>query len=258
MNQMNSRPSAEKEELSAFLCSIGDKVRMLRGQRSISRKKLSQISGVSERYLAQLESGAGNISVAFLYRISKALGVQPQDLLSDQPTKKKMEHSIALIGLRGAGKSTLGRRLADCLSLDFVELNTVIEEQSGMPVSEVIALYGQEGYRELESKALDALVDRSNRIVLAVGGGIVSSPPTFATLRHAFRTVWLKASPEEHMERVRAQGDSRPMAGNPGAMAELKRILTSREDMYQLADATVDTSGKSIENNLEQLVALFR
>lgn len=256
MNSIEPRRTKEQEELSAFLLGIGNRVRELRRASAITRKKLSQLSGVSERYLAQLETGTGNVSVSFLYRIAKSLGVSPQDLmpmLSSHPVDKI---GIALIGLRGAGKTTLGRRLAKSLSRDFVELNQVIEEHSGMPVGEVIALYGQEGYRQLESKVLESLVAQEQEIVLAVGGGIVSEPKTYDVLRQHYFTVWLKAEPEDHMARVRAQGDNRPMSGNPEAMADLRKILTGRESLYGLADVTVDTHQKSIEETLARLVAL--
>ena len=246
---------AEEGELSEFLMKLGSTVRRKRKNFGLSRKRLAELSGISERYLAQLETGTGNVSVVILYKIAKALGYRPEDLLSFNVQEVAQKRGICFIGLRGAGKSTLGKALASDLSMEFVELNTIIEEQSGMPLGEVMALYGQEGYRELEFKALDSLRNRA-RIVLAVGGGLVSSSATYELLRQTFHTVWLKADPDDHMERVRAQGDHRPMSGNPQAMADLKRILTSREALYSLADATVETSGKSVSEVLAELKAL--
>ena len=245
----------EEEELSGFLAALGSAVRQKRKALGFSRRKLSELSGVSERYLAQLETGAGNISVVFLYKIAKALDIPPQELLTIEAVEQKK--GICFIGLRGAGKSTLGQKLATSNGLRFVELNQVIENQSGMPIGEVMALYGQEGYRDLERKALESLKDLS-LIVLAVGGGLVSSSETYEFLRANYVTVWLKAKPEDHMERVMAQGDVRPMSGNPQAMADLKRILTSREELYRQADATIVTSGKTIDEVLRELRILVR
>jgi XRE family aerobic/anaerobic benzoate catabolism transcriptional regulator len=160
--------------------------------------------------------------------------------------------------LRGAGKSTLGKILSKDLSLPFIELNREIEEVSGMPATEVMALYGQEGYRRLERQALERIVATSDAAVLAVAGGIVAEPETFAYLLRYFHTVWIKARPEEHMERVRNQGDLRPMKGNPKAMEELYSILASREELYAKAEATVDTSGRSLEESKRDLLATVR
>ena len=159
-----------------------------------------------------------------------------------------------MIGLRGAGKSTLGKILADELSFDFVELNRVIEDQSGLAVGEVMALYGEQGYRQLERKALDSVLENKSPVVLAVSGGIVAEPETFNKLLRSFHTIWIKASPEEHMERVREQGDIRPMSGNPKAMDELKSILTSRENLYSRADFMIDTTHRSIDESKADLM----
>jgi XRE family aerobic/anaerobic benzoate catabolism transcriptional regulator len=161
---------------------------------------------------------------------------------------------IAMIGLRGAGKSTLGRLAAAHLKLPFLELNEDIEQASGMPVNELIALYGQEGYRHLERQSLERVVATHDTVVLAVAGGIVSQPETFNYLLRNFHTIWLKADPEEHMARVRGQGDERPMAGNPDAMAELRNILTSREALYSRAEANVDTAKATLEESLDAVI----
>jgi XRE family aerobic/anaerobic benzoate catabolism transcriptional regulator len=220
----------------------------------MSRRELSELSGVSQRYLAQLESGAGNISIALLYQVAAALGQPAASFLAEHPAAiSPKAQRICLIGLRGAGKSTLGGMLAQSLNRSFLELNTLIEEQSGIAVGEVIDLYGQEGYREFERRALETVIDEMPAVVLAVGGGIVSEAETYGRLLTSFHTIWLKASPEEHMDRVRQQGDDRPMAGNPKAMDQLRAMLASREYLYARADAMVDTSGNSIHQSLADL-----
>lgn len=280
----NLANDCEDEVLDEFVSSIGYRVRETRLQKAISRRVLSEMSGVSQRYLAKLEAGSGNISVAILFKVASALGRTPEwfltesrlpatnkllieqfelappeiqkkvcQLLSAVETSSEKGQRICLIGLRGAGKSTLGRRLAKKLNFDFVELNSAIEKESGIPVSEVMALYGQEGYRRLEQQAVERVVEEMQQVVLAVGGGIVSEPETFNTVLRSFHTVWLKASPEEHMQRVRDQGDNRPMAGNPRAMDELKSILSSREALYARADLMVDTSNKTIPDSADAL-----
>ncbi|MEM8750551.1 MAG: helix-turn-helix transcriptional regulator [Pseudomonadota bacterium] len=273
-------------DVADFVAQIGQRVRRARVQKALSRRALSEQSGVSQRYLAQLEAGSGNISVALLYRVARALGQSPDFFFGDaserdvdqeqflnlfrkadehqkrralaelQPTARSVNKGrrICLIGLRGAGKSTLGKLLAEQLGMAFVELNQVIEEESGMPVAEVMALYGQEGYRQLERKALETVFETRQSVVLAVGGGIVSEQQTYDQLLRTFHTVWLRASPEEHMERVRAQGDNRPMAGNPKAMDDLRSILTSRENLYARADMLVDTSNKDVAETLADLM----
>jgi XRE family aerobic/anaerobic benzoate catabolism transcriptional regulator len=277
-------------DVDAFIATVGDRVRKTRQRKGMARRVLSELSGVSQRYLAQLENGDGNISIGLLYRIAQALDHRIEWLVgaddpwgsetakfaelyrsaSTGPRQKAMEILIAaqpaqwrrrrigLIGLRGAGKSTLGPRLGAALSCPFVELNREIEEQSGMPVADVMALYGQEGYRRLERQALERVVATSDQVVLAVAGGIVTEPETFAFMLRHFHTIWLKAPPELHMRRVFEQGDERPMAGNPRAMAELTSILTSREALYAKAEGIVETEGKSIEESTRDLVAAVR
>jgi XRE family aerobic/anaerobic benzoate catabolism transcriptional regulator len=262
-------PDAETAAL-AFVAKVGEEVRRARERKGHTRKRLSELSGVSLRYLAQLEAGEGNISIALLHRVAAALEARVEALVGGEaefeaaalyraaspatrarvleildPRAGGRHERIALIGLRGAGKTTLGRRLGESLNLPFVELNREIEAQSGMPVNEVIALYGQEGYRRLERQALERVVATRERMVLAAAGGLVTAPDSFSFLLAHFHTVWLKAAPEEHMQRVRAQGDERPMAGNPKAMEELNALLTGREALYASAVATVDTSGRT-------------
>jgi XRE family aerobic/anaerobic benzoate catabolism transcriptional regulator len=266
---------------TGFLEQLGQRVRTMRALRGMSRKVLAKVSGISERYIAQLESGKGNVSIVLLRRVSHAMGApledlipaadaspdwpvirdllrkatpdqvaQARDILAGQGGAAQRRTSfagIALIGLRGAGKSTLGKLLAKRIGWNFVELNKEIEAQNGLSVAEIIALYGQEGFRRMEQAALDQLLGRRELMVLATGGGIVSEPLTFELILSSFYTIWVKAEPEEHMARVRGQGDLRPMADDRSAMAELRTILKSREPLYARANATVDTAGLSVE-----------
>jgi XRE family aerobic/anaerobic benzoate catabolism transcriptional regulator len=278
--------SGRSEDIEAFIATVGERVRKARQLKGMARRVLSELSGVSQRYLAQLENGDGNISIGLLYKVAEALDHRIEWLVGvDDPwgseaarvvelfrgansglKQKVMEillaaqaaelrrQRVGLIGLRGAGKSTLGRRLGAALSFPFAELNRDIEEQSGMPVADVMALYGQEGYRRLERQALERVVSTSDQVVLAVAGGIVTEPETFTFLLRHFHTIWLKASPEAHMRRVLEQGDERPMAGNPKAMAELTAILTSREALYAKAETVVETEGRAIEESTRDLL----
>ena len=263
-----------------FLDQLCQRVRRMRGLAGMSRKVLAQVSGISERYIAQLESGKGNVSIVLLRRIANAINAPLDDIIpGSEPSPdwpvirdllKKASPSqiaevkdllaggasaplrrsfsgIALIGLRGAGKSTLGKMLAERIGWSFVELNKEIERQNGLSVAEIIALYGQEGFRRMEQAALQQLLARKELMVLATGGGIVSEPVTFDLILNAFYTIWLKAKPEEHMARVRGQGDLRPMADDRSAMAELRNILVSREPLYARANAVVDTAGLTVE-----------
>lgn len=277
-----------EEEVVRLLRQVGERVRHVRERKGIPRRVLSELSGVSPRYLAQLESGEGNISISLLKRVALALNHRIEWFVgeddpwnsevlrvaeafrsADRATREAVLRSLTreddagqrdqrlcLVGLRGAGKSTLGRMLGAELDLPFVELNREIEETGGMPFPEIMALYGQEGYRKLESDALDRVIATHDRVILAVAGGIVAEPSTYARLLARFHTIWVKASPQEHMDRVRAQGDERPMQGNPEAMAQLKGLLTSREALYERAEATLDTSGKPVAQSLRELADL--
>jgi XRE family transcriptional regulator, aerobic/anaerobic benzoate catabolism transcriptional regulator len=276
---------------SSFLEQLGQRVRTMRALRGMSRKLLAKVSGISERYIAQLESGKGNVSIVLLRRVANAMGAHLEDLIpSSDPapdwpvirdllrkaspgqiaqakdalaghaasTHRAIFCGIALIGLRGAGKSTLGKILAKKIGWNFVELNKEIEAQNGLSVAEIIALYGQEGFRRMEQAALQSLLSRKERMVLATGGGIVSEPLTFDLILSSFYTVWLKAEPEEHMGRVRRQGDLRPMADDRSAMAELRNILLSREPLYSRAAAVVDTAGLSVDAAAARLIDTVR
>jgi len=272
-----------------FIATVGLRVRTARARKGISRRALSEKSGVSQRYLAQLESGTGNVSIALLRNIAEALDLRIEWLVAEEdpwasdfttvaalyrtatkdqrrrvleildpehPSLRRMQR-VAFIGLRGAGKSTLGRLTASELNLPFLELNQEIEQISGMPVNELIALYGQEGYRRLERQSLERIAATHDTLVLAVAGGIVSEPETYSFLLRNYHTIWLKARPEEHMARVLAQGDERPMAGNPAAMDELRSILTSREALYAKAEAVVSTSNLTLEESLAAVLEVI-
>ncbi len=283
---MTENPDSE----TGFLEQLGQRVRTMRALHGMSRKVLAKVSGISERYIAQLESGKGNVSIVLLRRVSDAMGAhledlipanepapdwpvirdlvrkatanqiaQAKDILSGQASgasalRRTSFAGIALIGLRGAGKSTLGKMLARKIGWSFVELNKEIEAQNGLSVAEIIALYGQEGFRRMEQAALGQLLARKELMVLATGGGIVSEPLTFDLILSSFYTIWLKAEPEEHMARVRRQGDLRPMADDRSAMAELRTILLSREPLYARASAVVDTAGLTVDAAAARLI----
>jgi XRE family aerobic/anaerobic benzoate catabolism transcriptional regulator len=260
-HQPRTRPEGQKDSL-AFLARLGDRVREARNMRGMSRRVLSDISGVSERYLAQLEGGSGNISIILLRDIALSLGLQLEDMVREAEDStanvSKRASRLALVGLRGAGKSTLGKALARRLGFRFVELNDVIRELSGLPISELFNLYGQDGYRRFEAEALDLVASQRSQVVLAVAGGIVADDSAYETLLNTFHTIWLKATPEEHMNRVRAQGDLRPMEGNPEAMERLRQLLASRMQDYSRARYEFDTSGQDPEVSLDGLLELTR
>lgn len=289
-----SAASAPRPELDeqAYLQQLGGRVREARGRLGLSRKSLAVRSAVSERYLAQLESGQGNISVLLLRQVARALDISLNELLRDEQEhpieltlllqyleklspKKLMQarniltsafgdqdplarrNRIALIGLRGAGKSTLGKRLAEELGVPFVELDDEIERDAGIPSSEIFSLYGQNAYRRFEKRCLERILEHFEHVVIAAGGGLVNEPGTYELLLSACYTVWVRATPEEHMQRVIAQGDLRPMTGREEAMADLRRILAERSDLYGMADFIIDTSNKTIDENLKQLQNMY-
>lgn len=272
----------------AFLKELGQRVRNLRARRGMARRILAQDSGVSERYLAQLESGQGNISIARLRQIADAMGVPLAELVregGDLPIEyailsQRLESlpaedlaevlhwvserfgsarredaagRLALIGLRGAGKTTLGRLLAERLDIPFVEMNVEIQREAGMSLTEIFSILGQGAYRRYEKRALERVIEDHDRVVIATGGSLVSEPATFDLVTSACRTIWIQASPEEHMNRVIEQGDMRPMEGHREAMEDLQRILEERGSLYARADGRIDTTGADIETSLDRL-----
>src|SRR5688572_4214798 len=238
------------ETETAYLSLLGDRVRAWRTEHGMTRKALSAACGVSERYLAQLEAGEGNISVLLLRKVARAMGVPVETLVREEEAPQK---SIALLGLRGAGKSTLGARLAEFLKLPFVELDREVEKEAGAALGEVFAMYGQDAFRRFERRALERVLSQPERAVIATGGGLVTDSSTYQLVLERCLCVWLKASPEEHMARVIAQGDMRPFKGRSAALDEIKRLLDDRNRLYSRANATVDTSGKTLKQSLSEL-----
>lgn len=273
-------PAMDKRD--PLLAAIGDKLRTMRARRGMTRKALALAAGVSERHLANLETGVGNASILVLRQVADALDAPIAELLGDETTAtpewmmlRDLLHDrteedlqrarvaladlfgvpapdagrrgrIALIGLRGAGKSTLGRMLADDLRYPFVELNREVERLAGCSLAEIHSLYGLSAYRRYERRALDEVIDVHPQAIVATPGGLVSDPATFNRLLAQTFTVWLQATPEEHMNRVIAQGDLRPMAGNGEAMEDLKRILAGRAAFYAKADLVYSTAGQTL------------
>jgi XRE family transcriptional regulator, aerobic/anaerobic benzoate catabolism transcriptional regulator len=289
----NSRELKASGSDAEYLKLIGDRVREARARRGMTRKILAKDSGVSERYLAQLESGQGNVSALLLRDIARALDVRIESLVPEGPEPsvdlihtteflrrlspaelanarelllghfgamddQARRHRIALIGLRGAGKSSLGALLAEHLDVPFIELDRLIEQASGVTLGVIFDLYGQSGFRRLERRCLEDVLQRFPRFVVASGGSLVSEPATFERLLTTCFTIWLRTTPEEHMKRVLAQGDVRPMADNLESMTDLKRILAVREPLYKKADLQVTTTGHSIPECLEAMLRGIR
>jgi len=283
----------EKSERHPSLDELGARLRTLRSRRGLTRKATALAAGVSERYLANLEQGIGNPSLLILQQLATALrcpvaevigdvtASSPEwllirDALSGRPDAdlrrarvaigelfgdggaRPKAGRIALVGLRGAGKSSLGRMLGDALGVPFVELSREIERFAGCDIRQIHDLYGASAYRRYERRALEDVVETQRDAVLATPGGLVSDPATFGLLLQRTTTIWLQAAPEEHMQRVTEQGDLRPMSASPEAMDDLRQILAGRAAFYEKADFRVDTSGKSLEAALAELVAIAR
>jgi XRE family aerobic/anaerobic benzoate catabolism transcriptional regulator len=241
-------------EKHPYLIALGERVRLLRARRGLSRKAAAAQAQVSERHWANLESGCGNASVLVLLQVAKALQCSLGNLLEEAPGADSMRRQhIALIGLRGAGKSTLGQRLAQELGYVFIELSRVIEQLAGCSISEIHGLYGPQAYRRYERRALEDSLANNTHAVLATPGGLVSEEDTFNRLLAQCFTVWLQATPEDHMARVLAQGDTRPMAASTEAMQDLRRILSNRSPFYAKADVHVDTSDQSEAQSFQAL-----
>jgi XRE family transcriptional regulator, aerobic/anaerobic benzoate catabolism transcriptional regulator len=278
----------------AFAAAIGGIVRFSRAKRGMTRRQLAEQSGTSERYLAQIEGGHGNPSVIVLKAIAEALDVSIVDLLPRTDGRsetlerivdvlRRMPQSelpaiadliegraalvtdrarrIALVGLRGAGKSTLGERLAEAMGAPFIELNRMVEREYGASVPDLIEIAGITTFRRYERTCLERVIGEHRSAVIATAGGIVANPDTYALLLRRTHTIWLKARPDEHMRRVMAQGDFRPMARNREAMADLVAILEARRDDYARAEAELDTSGDTVDESfakLEKIAARYR
>lgn len=238
-----------------ILATVGSRVRQMRAARRWTIRELAERSGVSVRFLVQLEAGHANISVKRLADLAGAFGLPPASLLADRGGDERP--IVALLGVRGAGKTTIGRRLARRLRVPFVELDQRIEAAADMPLNDVFAIHGEEHYRRLERETLTALLTDAHPMVLATGGGIVASPDTYALLKGSAATVWLRATPEDHWKRVVAQGDKRPMKDHPQAMADLRALLASRQPLYATADHTVETTGRSVDQVVDELRALI-
>jgi len=233
-----------------LLQELGKQIRGRRIRKGLSQQRLAELAGLSPRYLSQLESGQGNISILRLYELGRALGAPLHELVR----LENHRHIIALVGLRGAGKSTVGTQLAAALGSSFVELDQLIEEEAGLGLDEIFALHGESYYRRLEHEVLSRFVATQSDTVLATGGSLVHGRATYDLLKAHARTVWLKARPEQHLERVAAQGDQRPMAGRSDPIAELRTLLLEREPLYAEADVTVDTSALSPEGAVKKVI----
>lgn len=286
---MSRPPTAAAEDTDNYLRRLGERVRMLRSQRGMTRKALSQHAKVSERYLAQLEAGQGNGSIVLLRRVARAIGIPvtalvgegpepsidlqlliqhlerlPPDMLAEarkfvterfrSPGEKAHGQRIALLGLRGGGKSTLGRMLAEALGVPFIELDREIERRSGAALSEIFDMFGQQTFRRAEREALEDVLATHPQFVMATSGSIVTDAGTLERLLSSCRTVWVRAEPNEHMQRVLQQGDMRPMAHSARAMEDLLAILESRKPLYAKADLTISTSGRTPAQTLAELL----
>lgn len=247
-----THPQRAQNGESAYLARLGERVRNWRLERGTARKALALASGVSERYLAQLEAGEGNISVLLLRRVAHAMSVPVEELVREEDAAPRLAR-VALIGLRGAGKSTLGEKLAQSLGVPFVELDREVEREAGTPLGEVFSMYGQEAFRRFEHRALDRVLKSNSRAVIAAGGSLVTDPASYKLLLGECYCVWLKASPEEHMQRVLAQGDLRPFRGRSTAIDEIRQLLADRDSLYARADAAIDTSDRPVRQSLAEL-----
>jgi len=239
--------------MDTILDVVARRVRQARSARGWTIRELAERSGLSVRFLVQVEAGDGNISVKRLDDLARAFTLSAADLVAD--AESDAPRVVALLGLRGAGKTTIGRQLARRLHVRFVELDKQIEKTADLSLAEVFSLYGDEHYRRLERDTLAPMLRENRAMVLATGGGIVTSPDTYALLKKSAVTVWLRASPEDHWNRVVRQGDRRPMADHPQAMADLRGILAAREPLYAAADHTVDTSGRDVKAIVDEIVA---
>ncbi|MDB4940986.1 MAG: Regulatory protein of benzoate catabolism [Labilithrix sp.] len=243
----SKKPSKRAPPRAKLLRDLGAAVRARRTELGLTMRQLATIAGVSERFLVQLEAGDGNISVARLEDVAEGLRTTGADLLTSASRASGAVAGpgiVALVGLRGAGKSSIGAAVAERLAVPFVELDELIVREAQMTLSTIFEIHGERYYRGIEREVLRRLLDRGEAMVIATGGSIVTDPETWGLLRSRARTVWLRAEPREHWSRVVAQGDARPMRDRPRAMNELRALLASRAPLYQLAHVTIETSGK--------------
>jgi XRE family aerobic/anaerobic benzoate catabolism transcriptional regulator len=252
---MNYSASASDRRV-VLLRALGSAVRARRTDLSLTMKTLAERADVSERFLAQLETGDGNISVVRLQDVAEALGTTASALLAAQPVSPATPGKVvSLLGLRGAGKSTLGPEVARRLGVSFFELDALVANEAGMPLSTIFEMHGEQWFRRLENEVLRTFLDRHTGAVLATGGSIVMASTTYALLRDRTITVWLRAKPQDHWDRVLRQGDARPMRNRANAMAELKALLRTRKPLYARADHVVDTSSATFEEAATRVVA---
>jgi XRE family aerobic/anaerobic benzoate catabolism transcriptional regulator len=238
-----------------MLRSLGAAVRSRRNDLHLTMKTLGERAGVSERFLAQLEAGEGNISVARLQDVAEALGTTASELLAAQPAATATSRKVvALLGLRGAGKSTLGPEVARRLGVPFFELDALVAREAGMPLATIFEMHGEAWFRRLEHDVLRRFLETHTSGVLATGGSIVMAKETYELLRKQATTVWLRAKPQDHWDRVIRQGDARPMHNRANAMAELKALLRTRKPLYALSDHVVDTSSASFDEAATRVV----
>lgn len=245
-----------KQGDQALLSALGARIRRIREGIGLTVTALAEQAGVSRRYVTEAEAGRANLTVLKLAAMAGALRV-PLSELCDLPVAAPRTERIALVGLRGAGKSTVGALLARALETPFVELDERVERLAGLSLSAIFDLQGVETYRRLEREALEEVLAEGQRQVIATGGSIVTSPESFGRLREACRTVWLQAAPEVHLERVLSQGDRRPVEGHPRALDELREILARRKDLYAQADEHIPTDQSEPAAVVEELLGRF-
>lgn len=232
----------ERARIAPLLAAVAARVRGLRGAKGWTRASLAERSGLSVRFLARIEAGDGNVSLLRLSSLADALETTPEDLLRADTSRSGV---IALVGLRGAGKSTVGPLLARRLSIPFVEMDALIQDAAGLPLDQIFELHGERYYRRLERETLGRVLAEERRAVVATAGGVVNEPSSWDLLRRRATVVWLRARPEDHWKRVVAQGDGRPMAHRPDALAELRAMLAARERIYAQAHLSVDTAART-------------